>query len=30
VLEGVGHFLVLAGPGQFNPVLATPLASFER
>lgn len=28
VLEGVGHFLMIEDPEQFNPVLAATLASF--
>ena len=30
VLTGVGHFLMLEDPEQFNPVLVETLASFER
>ena len=30
VLTGVGHFLMLEDPEQFNPVLVDALASFER
>lgn len=30
VLTGVGHFLMLEDPDQFNPVLVETLASFER
>jgi pimeloyl-ACP methyl ester carboxylesterase len=30
VLTGVGHFLMLEDPEQFNPVLVATLASFFR